>query len=50
MRVSIIGTGYVGLVTGLCLADRGHVVVAVANLAGVPQRDGAAASGAGPTG
>jgi len=29
MRVSIIGTGYVGLVTGACLADRGHHVVCV---------------------
>src|SRR3954462_11562173 len=29
MKVSIIGTGYVGLVTGVCLADRGHDVVCV---------------------
>ncbi len=26
MNVSIVGAGYVGLVTGLCLADRGHHV------------------------
>ena len=29
MKVSIIGTGYVGLVTGVCLADQGHSVVCV---------------------
>ncbi|HEY4555895.1 MAG TPA: UDP-glucose/GDP-mannose dehydrogenase family protein, partial [Lysobacter sp.] len=29
MRVSIFGTGYVGLVTGTCLADVGHDVVCV---------------------
>jgi UDPglucose 6-dehydrogenase len=29
MRVAMIGTGYVGLVTGACLADFGHVVVCV---------------------
>lgn len=29
MRVSIIGTGYVGLVTGACLCEKGHEVVCV---------------------
>ena len=29
MRISVIGTGYVGLVTGVCLAEKGHDVVCV---------------------
>jgi UDPglucose 6-dehydrogenase len=29
MRIGVIGTGYVGLVTGACLADCGHTVVCV---------------------
>ena len=29
MRISIIGTGYVGIVTGACLADVGHDVLCV---------------------
>jgi UDPglucose 6-dehydrogenase/GDP-mannose 6-dehydrogenase len=29
MRISIIGSGYVGLVTGVCLADKGHSVICV---------------------
>jgi UDPglucose 6-dehydrogenase len=29
MRVSIVGTGYVGLVTGTCLAELGHEVICV---------------------
>jgi UDPglucose 6-dehydrogenase len=31
MRVCVIGTGYVGLVTGVCLAHIGHHVVCVDN-------------------
>jgi len=29
MRVSIIGAGYVGIVTGVCLAEKGHMVTCV---------------------
>lgn len=29
MKVSIVGTGYVGLVSGVCLAEKGHEVVCV---------------------
>lgn len=29
MRVSIVGTGYVGLVSGVCLADKDHDVVCI---------------------
>lgn len=31
MRVAVVGTGYVGLVTGVCLADVGHSVVCIDN-------------------
>lgn len=29
MRVSVVGTGYVGLISGICLADKGHHVTCV---------------------
>ncbi len=29
MRIAMIGTGYVGLVSGACFADFGHEVVCV---------------------
>ena len=29
MKVAIIGTGYVGLITGVCLAYKNHNVIAV---------------------
>src|SRR4051812_10954477 len=31
MNVTVVGTGYVGLVTGSCLAEAGHQVVCVDN-------------------
>ena len=29
MKISVLGTGYVGLVSGVCLAEKGHEVVCV---------------------
>ena len=31
MKLSVIGTGYVGLVTGVCFSDLGHNVICVDN-------------------
>src|SRR3954470_22904032 len=29
MRIAVVGTGYVGLVAGVCFADSGHSVVCI---------------------
>lgn len=29
MKIAVAGTGYVGLVTGVCLASKGHKVTCV---------------------
>ena len=29
MKITIVGTGYVGLITGICLSSKGHKVIAV---------------------
>jgi len=31
MKISVVGTGYVGLVSGVCLSDKGHDVICVDN-------------------
>jgi UDPglucose 6-dehydrogenase len=38
MNVAIVGTGYVGLVTGVCLAERGNKVYCVDNNPKVVER------------
>jgi len=29
MRIAILGSGYVGLVTGVCFADKGHKIYSI---------------------
>ena len=31
MRIAVVGTGYVGLVSGICLSEKGHHVICVDN-------------------
>ena len=38
MRIAMIGTGYVGLVSGACFADFGHDVVCIDKDAGKIER------------
>lgn len=38
MRISVIGTGYVGLVSGVCLACKGHEVICVDSRADIVER------------
>ncbi len=53
MRIAMIGTGYVGLVSGVCFSDFGHEVVCVdndANKIAKLKADEAAAAGFAYTG
>ena len=31
MKIAVVGTGYVGLVTGACFSDAGHEVLCIDN-------------------
>ena len=35
MRITVIGTGYVGLVTSACLSESGHTVIGAASVTSI---------------